>query len=254
MSVTSSYTSAFILSIALIGVAGILTVADVAHFGIDQQSQPLSILESSTPQPVQAAPTPILGVQTETPMANSLLWVLSPQVYLQGATQKDLVIPNVAVTVAYESDGLRYYETFQTTFISKSGGILAPQTPIAITSLPGLSPDGKTVQVEVYIKTPTSLRKKVGTTTLTPMRLSSVRSNVKLPVGDFVQTGEDENSITLRDITALQAAVARFARTSGNSFGGDRQFDVDYSNSIDEKDVQLVLKNYKALENRGDAP
>ncbi len=257
MSSIQSYTLAFSLSIALIGTAAIITKHDLKNVALAE------IPSVHTQSYTQALPSPtsaVLGMETVTSLSSEIVWNLVPEFYLQGLNKPGITIPQVEVTIEYVVSGLRYFRSFSGTFISKSGGILAPQQAIGISSLPGIDTSRSIEKVSVYIKTPVSLRKKIGTMTLIPGKENVLRSSARLPVGDFVQTAEDENSITLADITALQAEVELQTTSSADkiapatSSDSYSKFDVDYNGLMDTKDLKIVLQNYKSLDNKGEKP
>lgn len=132
---------------------------------------------------------------------------------------------------------------------SKSGteGLLTLETPLDLSS----SDLGKTYQV--FVKTPTTLMKKLGEITIRSgtNQAPTSWSQTRLLVGDLDNAGSAANIISIADIakmlsvyTQLQTPVT--AQTA--------LYDVNFDGRIDIADVALVLSNFTTLQVVGDTP
>lgn len=141
----------------------------------------------------------------------------------------------------------------QATFSSDADGWLTPKNPIDITSL--LQKNPSLERYQILVKTPVSLRQKVGQFDLAPGKrwnivavknaYSNDWSSQPVLVGDFAQTGAaNYNVLNILDITAIknQYTDLEVPITANN-----KKFDLNYNNKIDILDPGLVLSNWTDL-------
>lgn len=112
--------------------------------------------------------------------------------------------------------------------------------------------------LEVYVKTPTSLRKKLGEITYEnnqsiPVRLRGlfVGDAQRLMVGDFVRTGADLNIFDILDISKM---VNKYTVASQSAAGTLAEFDTNFDGTFDILDISLVVSNFKVATTTGDNP
>ena len=138
-------------------------------------------------------------------------------------------------------------QRFNVTAKSGPNGILSLVAPLNLSS----NDLGKTYQV--FVKTPTSLMKKLGTVSVAT-GLNSTPANWSqnpLIVGDLENSGAEANVISIADIAKMLSVYTQL-RTPVS--GQTTQYDVNFDGSIDIADVALVLSNFTALQVVGDTP
>jgi hypothetical protein len=77
--------------------------------------------------------------------------------------------------------------------------------------LAGIVPSQITGQPEIFIKTPTSLRKKIGVATYSSSTntYAALYPDVRLMVGDFYRVGTEDNVFNILDIAPHDCTVYR---------------------------------------------
>lgn len=180
---------------------------------------------------------------------------------LQGLTKSNVTLATkvwfepIADDIEKGGNNPSRYE-LESNFISDEQGWLKPQAPIDITTL--LTKNPYRQRYQVLVKTPVSLRKKIGQFDLEPgnWQITIVKnaysrtwSNKPVLVGDFVQTGDNYNVLNISDVVAIKDQYTNLAVpiTPANA-----KFDVNYDGKIDILDPGLVLSNWIALFNQGD--
>lgn len=168
---------------------------------------------------------------------------------LQGL-KKAGVKQTATVTVKYNAPGqtTATTKTFTKEYTSDATGVLSAAAPL---TLDGVSLSAAVQGAEVYVKTPTSIMKKVGTVTLTPNQTTALASDVVLPVGDFKNDGADANIIKLND---LALALTEFKQLENPVTDANRLYDVDFSGTFNLQDIAIVLTNFDQLEYPGERP
>lgn len=139
----------------------------------------------------------------------------------------------------------------QVSFKSDAQGWLKPVSPIDITELVKTNPLPQ--EYRVLIKTPTSLRKTLGSFELVTSNQtvviqhggSSAWSSSPVAIGDFVQSGSGYNVINLFDINAMLQSWTDLTVTITEN---NRQFDVNFDNILNVIDVGLVINNWTELD------
>jgi hypothetical protein len=198
--------------------------------------------------PTDPAPTPTPKPSpSATPQAGTPS--LNLKFKLQGL-RKEGIRQTAAVTVKYLPAGQTtpVTKSFTKEYLSNATGTLASDTPLV---LDGVTTSAAIANAEVYVKLPTSLMKKIGTTTLTPNAAVTITSDVVLPVGDFKNDGADKNIIKLND---LALALTEFKQLENPVTDANRLYDVDFSGSFNLQDIALVLTNFDQLEYPGETP
>ncbi|MBU0978279.1 hypothetical protein KKF92_00420 [Patescibacteria group bacterium] len=231
-------------------------VANLGSITIDDGTTPTLLPEPTptiaptqavTPRPTPAptlTPTPTL-TPSPIPTTDPLLPSLKFSFKLQGVNRVD-VITNAWVTISNQADPASAMP-IQTAFVSNSAGVFWPIQPIAINHL---ILDDQT-QYQIAVKTTTSLRKNLGLIhlTSTPNQTPSSWQNQKLMVGDFVQTGDNNNKIDISDIGWI---FSRYNQLTAKAVGELTKLDVNYDGEFDISDIAIVLSNYTQLEINGD--
>lgn len=154
------------------------------------------------------------------------------------ATSSATAVPDAIDPIAY-----------QTELLSGEGGTLKTLTPVELTDIE-VPPEG--TRYDILLKTPYSLRKKLGSMLLLPglNETPAAWTDLKLLTGDFVQTPQLEwNRLNLLDIAA-QLSV--YTQLNVPVTATNKQFDVTFDGKIDILDIALVLSNYTALAVLGD--
>lgn len=214
---------------------------------------PITPLSTPTPSVLPIAPllpttipssTPAI---TPTPMIATLQ--LNPTFKLQGLTKADITIDQVEITLKYTTGNTTHVKTFLSNFRSDSTGRLIPYKPIMLFELPGHTTGQALSSVEVYAKTPTSLRKLIGVMDISPTQVSTLNSDIVLPVGDFKRDGAEYNKIKLIDIST---ALTQYKQLQNPVNDANRAYDVDFNNVFNLQDISTVLSNYNRLVYSGD--
>lgn len=160
-------------------------------------------------------------------------------------TQADIGLVYTQQNAAGQEKKLKLYKTELT---SNQSGVLITKTPL---TLEGINQSTLVGMTEVYLKTPYTLSKKLGSIDLKQTELLDA-SDKKLVIGDFDQSSEQEkNVIRLTDIVApLQAYTLLENQLTPET----AKFDVDYNGLVDIRDISIVLSSFTQLELRGEVP
>ena len=244
----------------------------VTRFGsnpvVDELAPILSIdysINSNSPLPTNT-PTPspplIPPTNTPTPLIGNNQNLLSFSYKLQGLNRHNqqfegvlFLRTNSSQLESHEENGSESNDVVSTEyelpvkFISGRSGVVSPLEHIRLNSIP-IAPGGSTY--DVLVKTPYSLRKKLGTLTLRPGFNTAPPSwsNIQIQTGDFWQRPRGEwNVFNLRDVTQILNVYTRLQIPITSS---NYQYDVNFDQIIDIMDVALILSNYTALEKFGD--
>jgi hypothetical protein len=115
--------------------------------------------------------------------------------------------------------------------------------------------------IEVYVKTPTTLRKKLGEiiyeSNQAPIRLQGyfLADNQQLMVGDFDRYIDEEvnqeNKFRLTDVTKMKNQYTRVS-TPVNDL--NREYDINFDGTFNLVDVSQIIDNYRQILLEGDTP
>lgn len=210
-------------------------------------------LPTATPTPTTPALPP---TATPTPFLSDNSNTLSLAFQLQGLTQSDEALEGIV----YLQNNSHILDNNQTEFvfaeyeipakfISGRNGVISPIERIRLNQVP-IAPSG--TSYDLLVKTPFSLRKKLGSMMLRP-GLNTAPANwaeQQLKTGDFWQNPRAEwNVINLRDITQMLSIYTQLQVPINET---NRKFDVNFDRIIDIMDIAIVLSNYTAIEVKGD--
>ncbi len=165
----------------------------------------------------------------------------------QGLRKAGVEIP-ATVTVAYTASGSsKIVREYAKTFVSSTSGILKSQTPL---KLRGIATDTPIPNAAIYVKTRTSLRKRLGTVTLREGTVPLL-TTTELFIGDFNQEGIQKNLFNILDVSKM---LAQYKALDNPITDTNRDFDVNYDDNFNILDASLVISNYQTLELEGQTP
>jgi len=223
----------------------------VSGGGSQPTATPTPISATATPTPITPTATP-----TPTPSISGNVNTLSLAFRLQGLTRPNQELEgivylqnNSSILDGEQSDSLSIEYELPAKFKSGQNGIITPIENIRLSDIP-IAPGG--TRYDIFVKTPVSLRKKLGTLVLKPGTNAAPTewAQIQLKTGDFWQSPRAEwNVLNLRDLSQILNVYTQLqiATTATN-----KQFDVNFDGFIDIMDVAIVLSNYTQLEVRGD--
>lgn len=139
--------------------------------------------------------------------------------------------------------------TYPATFTSGANGIFTSNM-VELTGLPATSVGS----IEVFVKTPTTLRKKLGATERTAFssttgELTIDKSQEVLFVGDFDRTQGQENFFRILDVSAM---LSQYEEVTNPVTDANREYDLDHNGVINLLDVTIILSNYTLTSVSGD--
>lgn len=110
--------------------------------------------------------------------------------------------------------------------------------------------------VEIFVKTPTTLRKKLGIVrfgTMPPGYITAIfkGNDQVLMVGDFDRAAGQENKFRLSDITKM---ANQYLDVTNAITDKNKEFDVNYDGVFNFTDYTIVYNNYKQILLEGDTP
>lgn len=211
-----------------------------------------------TPSPgTSPTPTPTSSPGTSpTPSPDSQVSRLNAGFQIQGINKQDVELP-FDITLKYATNA----NPSQTEKVNISRTIKSNDQGKFWTQAISLEDinwtDVKDEQIEVYVKTDHTLRKKIGT--ISPSMANNnnaiiLNSQSILVAGDFVRgqvDGKQEsNKITILDITEMLAVYTDLQVTVNDN---NAQFDLDKNGIIDIFDVSIVISNFTDTVIRGDS-
>ncbi len=169
--------------------------------------------------------------------------------FRQQALKKAGITLPTTVTISYTPSGsAQVIKEYTKSYVSSASGQLTSTTPLVLDNVVATTPISN---VSVWIKTPTSLQKKIGTVTLRAGVTSELESANELFVGDFKQDGEQRNLFNILDVSKM---LAEYKALDNPITDANRAFDVNFDNNFNILDASLVLSNYRTLELEGQAP
>jgi hypothetical protein len=174
------------------------------------------------------------------------------QFKVQGIKKSGISIPvEVGVRYAEPSTGAVQKTYGTVTALSGTDGVL--KATYVFSTAPKVTKDNL---VDVFVKSPVSLRRKIGTVTLaanqstTKDQLYGVDGTaITLPVGDFIRTGAENNVIRITDITKIFSGLTsvRVPITAAN-----KELDLNYDNYLTILDVTTAFSNLTSARVTGD--
>jgi hypothetical protein len=166
---------------------------------------------------------------------------------LQGLRKAGVQIP-ATVTIKYTTTGsATLIKEYSKTYTSTTSGVLASTNPLPLEGINLVNPVDN---VEVYVKTPTSLTKKIGSVRLI-RGTASLLSQTTLFVGDFNRAGNQNNLFNILDINKM---LVQYNALDNPLNDDNREFDVNFDNNFDLLDASLVISNYQSLQLEGENP
>ena len=172
---------------------------------------------------------------------------LKLQFKLQGLRKAGVTIP-ATVTVSYTATGsAAVIKQYSKSYTSTTSGVLASSTALP---LEGITLTGPIPNAQVFVKTATSLNKKIGTVTLN-RGTTQLLTTTELMVGDFNQTGAQRNLFNILDISTM---LTQYRALDNPLTDANRAFDVNFDTTFNILDTSLVLSNFEALEKEGESP
>lgn len=199
--------------------------------------------------PASAASGAVTPIADVTPPVGTP--ALNLQFKLQGLNKAGITIP-AEVTLKYTpAGGTPVIKVFNKSYYSGENGVLAENSPINIVGFELGSTRGIAENVEVFVKTPTSLQKKLGVVTLKPNEVANLQTTTLLPVGDFKRGAGEVNLIKLNDIAL---ALTQYNELENPITDSNREYDVNFDNIYTLQDIAIVLTNLEQLEYPGDTP
>ncbi len=210
-------------------------------------------LPTASPTPTTPVPPPTI---TPTPPISDNSNTLSLAFQLQGLTQPNQALEGIVYlqnnsNILDDNQAEVVFAEYEipTKLISGRNGVLSPMERIRLNQVP-IAPGG--TSYDLLIKTPFSLRKKLGSLKLQPGPNIAPTNWAKqqLKTGDFWQNPRAEwNVLNLRDITQMLTVYTQLQVPVNEA---NRKFDVNFDQIIDIIDVAIVLSNYTAIEVKGD--
>lgn len=172
---------------------------------------------------------------------------LKIQFKLGGLKKEGVQVP-ATVTVKYTASGsAAVVKQYGKTYTSTTSGTLASGTPLNLT---GIELNEPVSNVEVYVKTPTSLQKKIGTLTL-KTGANELLTTTELFVGDFNQDTDQANVFNILDVAKM---LAQYKELNNPITDTNRSFDVNFDDNFNVLDTSYVIKNYQTLVLQGQEP
>lgn len=192
---------------------------------------------------------------------------------LQGVNKLGITLPT-EVTLVYKkkSNGEVVKKVYNSDFTSKAvsslgsdngvfyltNGVPITLTDVDLSDIVKLSTSGTFgTGIELYVKTPTALRKKLGEVTYqnnqppAKLQLIATGNNQKLTVGDFDRSKDQENFFRLTDVTKM---LNQYKNVSNKITDTNREYDVNFDGFFDNLDVSLIIDNYRQIVLQGDNP
>lgn len=205
----------------------------------------LTVAEQSNPPtpPPTTPPTTPPSPQPPTTASASL----QLQFRLGGLKKAGIQIP-ADVTVRYAASGsAAVTKVYNKTYTSIDGGTLASTTPL---QLEGITVTTPITNVEVFVKTPTSLQKKIGTLTLNK-GANQLLTTAELFVGDFNQDAGQKNVFNILDVSKM---LTEYKALNNPITDANRAYDVNFDNNFNILDASYVIQNYQTLVLQGEQP
>lgn len=166
---------------------------------------------------------------------------------LQGLRKAGVQIP-ATVTIKYTATGsATVVKEYAKTYTSTTSGVLASTNAL---SLEGINLVNPIDNVEVFVKTPTSLKEKIGTVRLI-RGTANLISPTALFVGDFNRDGDQNNLFNILDIAKM---LTQYKALDNPLTDLNREFDVNFDNNYNSLDASLVIFNYQSLQLEGETP
>jgi len=186
---------------------------------------------------------------------------LSLKFRIQGVTKAGIV-KTADVTIRYhqKNSAEMFNKTFPLTVTSQTDGTFGTTTPITLTAIhPEMIDQLNNKGVDILVKTPTTLRKKLGTIAYPPTDGSNTlvgnfnTQDMKLMVGDFDRSHtphEQENYLRGSDIGRM---VSKLTDLSIPATGEYADLDINHDGFFRGNDIGLIVGNLTDISISGDS-